>query len=73
MTLKKLHKNRNLYSVLGNSKPRLREAVLEHGIDSKILNLLSEHCLYLTEGNVQWPEGVGQQTKQHRSHVLALV
>ena len=72
MTLKKLHEHRHLFTVLGNSKPRLRKAILKHGVDREFINLVSELCLNLTEGNVQLPEGVKQQTKQHRSLVRSL-
>jgi hypothetical protein len=72
MTLKKLHEQRHLFSVLGTSKLRLRKAILKHGVDNDFINLISELCLNLTEGNVHLPEGVRQQTKQHRSTVRAL-
>jgi len=36
------------------------------------MNLLSEFCLNLTEGNVQLPEVVKQQTKQCRFLVCVL-
>ena len=72
MTLKKLHESKHLFSVLGNSKPRLRKAILEHGIDNEFINLLSELCLNLTEVNVQLAENVRQEKKQHRSLVHTL-
>ena len=72
MTLKKLHENRHLFSVLSTSKPPLRKAILKHGIDNDFINLISELCLNLTVGNVQLPEVVKQQAKQHRSIVRTL-
>ena len=62
--MKKLHENRHLFSVLGNSKPRLKKAMFTYGIDSEFMNPLSELCLNSTEGKVQMPEVVKQQTKQ---------
>jgi hypothetical protein len=64
MILKKLHESRHLFSVLGTSKPPLRKAILKHGIDKAFINLISELCINLTEGNVHLPEGVRQQTRQ---------
>ena len=72
MTLKKLHENRHLFSVLSTSKPPLRKAILKHGIDNDFINLISELCLNLIEGNVQLPEVVKQQAKQHCSIVRAM-
>ena len=72
MTLKKPHENRHLFSFLGTSKPPLRKAILQHGVDNDFINLIPELCLNLTEGNVHLPEGVRQQTKQHCSTVRAL-
>ena len=72
MTLKKLHKNRHLFSVLNTSKPPLRKAILKHGVDKEFVNIISEFCLNITEGNVQLPERVMQQTKEHCSTVRAL-
>jgi len=51
MIPKKLRENRHLFSVLSNSKPRLRKAIHKHHIDDKFINLLSELCLSLTEGS----------------------
>jgi hypothetical protein len=72
MTLKKLHENRHLFSFLDNSKSRLRKAILKPGIENELINLLSELCLNLMEGNVQLSEGLRQQTKQHRYLVCTL-
>ena len=44
MTLKTLHENRNLFSVLGNPKQRLRKAILKDGSDSEFISLVSEVC-----------------------------
>ena len=56
MTLKKLHENGNLFSVLRNSKRRLRKAILKHEIDNECINLLFELCFNLTESNVELPD-----------------
>ena len=72
MTLKKLHENRHLFSILGNQKPLHKEAKLKHSIDNEFINLLSELCLNLTEGNVKFRKDVSQQTKQHRPLIRAL-
>ena len=72
MTLKKLHENRHLFSILDNSKRQLRKAILKHGIDNEVSNLLYGLCLNLTEDNVQLLEVVRRQTKQHRSLVRGL-
>ena len=42
MTQKKLHEIRHLVFVLGNTKPRLRNAEIKHGIDNEFINILSE-------------------------------
>ena len=73
MTLKKLHEKIQLFSILGYPKPRLRKAIVKQGFYNECINLLSELCLNLTEGNVQLSEGVRQQINQPRSlaHALA--
>ena len=72
MTLKKLHENRHLFSVLSTSKPPLRKLILKHGVDNDFINLISELGLNLTEGNVQLSEVAKHQAKQHRSIVRKL-
>jgi hypothetical protein len=54
------------------SKPPLRKAILKHGIEQKFINLISGLCLNLIEGNVQLPEVVKKQARQHRSIVRTL-
>ena len=63
MKLKKLNENRHLFSVLVNSKPRLRKAMLKHSIDTDFINLLSKLCLNLAKGNIHSSKSVRQQTK----------
>ena len=72
MTLKNLHENRHLFPVIGNSKPRLRKAILKHGIGNEFINLQSELCFHSAESNFQLPEVVRRRTKQYRSLVRAL-
>ena len=71
MTLKKLHHNRHLFSVLSSSKPRLRRVILNN-IDREFTKLISELCLNLTAGNVQLPDAIKKQTRQHQSIFRAL-
>ena len=71
-TLKKLHLNRHLLTILGDSKLRLSKAILKHGVDREFINLISELYLILTEGSVQLSLLVKEQTTQHRSLVHAL-
>ena len=72
MTLKKLHENGHSFYILGYSKLQFRKAMLKYGIHNEFINILSELCLNITEGNVKLPKVVKQPTKQHRSLVHAL-
>ena len=73
MTMKSQYETTYFFYVLGNSKLWLRKDVVKHRVDEEFINLLSKLSSNLTEGNIQLPEVVMLQKKQHYSHVRALV
>ena len=42
MTLRKLHENGHLLSILSSSKLALRKAILKHSIDKEFINFIYE-------------------------------
>lgn len=71
MTLKELHRNQPLFSVLSTAKPRLRRAILSNA-NTDFIKVISELCLNLTAGNIEMPDAVRKHTCKHRKIVRAL-
>lgn len=71
MTLKELHENQPLFSILSKAKPRLRRAILSN-VDDKFIKLVSELCLNLAGSNIDMSDALKKRICKHRSTVRFL-